>query len=384
MNTRFWMTAVWLFIGVTLLSGCVGRPQTKTIIIPDTEESQDANGPSGPFEVEKIYRIPLAAKGGLLGWFESDSLLANFSGPNGSESLQVIKPPYEELQQVLNTKAKQFVFNLSPDGQRVAALEEKAGQYELQLLSLTGGTDQKLITFDTSQLTTKWFTWSDNSRYLSFANFTSEPRTKGESEIRVYDTQNGTSVIYKIPIPKDQRAELYSSVHITDDGNNGFLLVQRLDETRLVIGKLKEGEFVAQYEHELAQNGQAAWLNNDQVAFLAHDGTLYTYDLRNEAVAVLLDNAFSFELSGDRQTIAYSKGDGTLLAGRVQGNNVLNARPIYQGVFPSQMSWSRDNRRLLIFGGRSLFRGTPAPSVGQSAETAVQETEWLPFIIEMK
>lgn len=383
MKLRLWISAVGLLISVALLPGCVGSPQTQTIIIPDTEESQNADGTSGPFEVQKIYRVPLAAKGGLLGWFGSDSLLVNFAGPNGSESLQEIKPPYEDMQQVLNTKDKQFVFDLSPDGRRITALEERGGQYELKLLSLTGETALQLMTLDTSQLTTKWFVWSDNSRYLSFANFASEPQSKWQSVVMVYDTQNRASKAYKIPILQGQRSELYSSVHVSDDGNHAFLLAQRMDETRLVVGILKDGEFVARFEHQLARNGQAAWLNDSQVAFLAHDGTLYTYDLRNEAVAVLLDNAFSFELSGDRQIIAYSKGDGTLLAGRMQGNNVLNARPIYQGVFPSQMSWSRDNRRLLIYGESSLIRGTQW-SIVPNTEPSAQESEWMPFIIELK
>jgi len=383
MKLRIWMIAVSLLIAVTLLPGCIGRPQTQTIIIPDAEESQHADEPTGPFKVEKIYRIPLAAKGGLLGWFGTDSLLGGYNGTNGSQILEEIKPPYEDLQKVRALGAKQYVFNLSPDGKRVAAIEEKGSHYELQLLSLTGEADLKLKTMDTSELTTKQFTWSDNSRYLAFTNYVSEPQVTGQSEIVVYNMQNRTSETYKIPILKDGQAELYNSVHISDDGNNAFLLVQRIDETRLVVGKLMNGEFVAQYEHELSGYGQAAWLNDNQVAFLSQDGTLYAYDLRNEAVAVLLDYALTFELSRDCHTIAYSKEDGTLLAGRVQGNNIINASPIYQGVLPYQMSWSEDNRKLLIFGGRSLI-GSQGPAAMPSTEFAVQESDRLPFIIELK
>ncbi|GIP48731.1 hypothetical protein J53TS2_23220 [Paenibacillus sp. J53TS2] len=377
-------TLVWLMICVMMLASCGGRPQTQTIIIPDTDESQNSGGQTGPFEVQKIYRIELATKGGLIGWSGADALLGYFSGPGGSQSLQEIKPPYDNLLQVLEVDPKQFVFDLSPDGQRITAIEENDGKYELKLLSLADGTEQKLSTFDPSQLTSKWFTWSDNSRYLSFASYTTQPESKGQSDIVVYDVQNGTQATYLVPIPEGSRAELYSSVHVADDGNSAFLLYQRMDETWIVVGTWKDGVFTAQYKHELIGDGQAAWMNDDQVAFLGRDGTLYTYDLRNEAVTVLLDSAFSFSLSGDHQYVAYSKGDGTLFAGKLQGNNVLNAKPIYQGILPSQMAWSPDNRRLLIFGGRSLLKGKPEPVEVQNPETSPQSAEWLPFIIEFK
>ncbi|MCK8486949.1 hypothetical protein M0651_07130 [Paenibacillus sp. MBLB2552] len=384
MKHRILRTLVWLMICVMMLSGCGGRPQTQTIIIPDTDEGQNSGGQTGPFEVQKIYRMKLAAKGGLIGWSGADTLLGYFGGAGGSQSLQEIKPPYDNLLQVLEVGYKQFVFDLSPDGQRITAMEENNGKFDLKLLSLADGKEQKISTFDPPQLNSKWFTWSDNSRYLSFASYTTQPASKGQSDIVVYDTQNGTQVNYLISIPEGSRAALYSSVHVADDGNSAFLLNQRMDEIWIIVGTLIDGEFTAQYEHELIGDGQAAWMNDDQVAFLGSDGTLYTYDLRNEAVTVLLDSAFSFKLSGDHQYVAYSKVDGTLFAGKLQGNNVLNAKPIYQGILPSEMAWSPDNRRLLIFGGRSLLKGKPEPVEVQNPETSIQSPEWLPFIIEFK
>ncbi|MGG6311703.1 WD40 repeat domain-containing protein [Paenibacillus macerans] len=367
-----------------LLSGCMRDQRTQTIIIPDTEEDREQSQTNGPFEVKTIFRLPgeVWRGGSVLGWYGPDKLLrlAQDSGVSG-QTLESLAAPFESGKKLYQLDKKTAIMGLSPDGRYAVSYGTGSdGPFSLKLISIADRSEKVVDKSTSREFLSKWFMWSDNSRYLSY--LTSDESMKSVT-VNVYDSDSGELRHYAMP--GGSKENFNAAVKFSDDGKTALIVNGYSDRSELTIGIWEGDKFSALYQHELAGGTLVAWINSDQAAFIGRDGALYTYDPRNDAVAVLLERADDFQLSPDRKFIAYTKDKDTIYAGKLQGNNILNPKSLYQGVIPWQMAWSPDNGKLLVQGQKSY---TILPSEQESKVTEIKPgpvgNDYMPFVIEFK
>lgn len=366
-----------------LLSGCMKDRRTQTIIIPDAEEDREQSQTNGLFEVKTIYRLPeeIWRDGSVLGWYGPDELLRLAQDRDSGQTMESLAAPFEAGMPRFALDKKAAILGLSPDGRyAVSSGAGSDGSFTLQLISLANQSEKVVDKTASSEFLSKWFMWSDNSRYLSYV--TSDDRMKSTT-VNVYDSESGELRHYTVP--GGIKENFNATVKFSDDGKTALIINGYSDRPELTIGTWKGDKFSALYQHELALGTSAAWINSDQAAFIGRDGTLYAYDPRNDAVAVLLERADTFQLSPDRKYIAYTKDQDTIYAGKLQGNNILNQKLLYQGVIPWQMAWSPDNGELLVQGQKSYAR-LPVKQEAREGEVVSGPVpfDYLPFVIEFK
>ncbi|CAI6084766.1 hypothetical protein [Cohnella sp. JJ-181] len=382
--------AAALAMALLLLSSCAGGARYETIVIPDSEENGASSAPDQPFQASRIYRLPDGDAGldRMLGWTGADTVAGLFAPPlRGNERdlqrLSGLGPPYERFEPLLGLDAELYVTGLSPDGRYLSLLAQAQEGISLQLAALPGGDKQTVALWQPGQaeLLSRNVAWSDNGRYVSYlvAPAPDEPAAVG-----MFDTAAGRASQY--PLAGLNTASAVAAVKLSDDGGSALIFSQG----RLQVGTKQGSEYVVRYEHA-AGSDQAAWLDDDRFVFLGTEGSLYEYDLRNGELAVLLRDVGIFQVSPDRRNIAYSQkdknGDYSILAGKLQGNNVLYVRSVYQGFIPAQMYWSPEQNRLLVDGHKVSERATqaqPAPAADPDRTVPEGAQDRRPFIIEFK
>ncbi|GGG67047.1 WD40 repeat domain-containing protein [Paenibacillus radicis (ex Gao et al. 2016)] len=362
MNIKHIRIGLCLGILLLILSGCMSRLRSETIIIPDTAEEVPEDRGGEAFEVRTIYRLPSMHEksGGEFRWSGPESLVRVYWGDKGNQTIERYAPPYEKPQKLLGLDFYTTdLTGMSPDGRYFAGFsyqpDTEDGQYSLSLVSLS---DVTVHVVDTVHIVARQgpraLAWSDNSRFLSYFSLSEQ----GETEINVYDTESQTKKSYTMP-DLNKTAYFYS-VKLSEDGSSALIVkAEKGKLTSFVLGRWKGSQFVSEYEHTLHDNFQVDWLDKDRIAFVGTDGTLFTYDRRNSGVSVLLDQVGSFELSKDRQYIAYTTEEATIDVAKLQGNNLLNKKSVYRGFVATQMAWSPDNGALFIQ-GRKPYDGVSA------------------------
>lgn len=367
------VNAVLLFC--LLLSGCAGSSGSETVVIPDTGEEQTAVQAGQPFQVGTIYPVTLSSgeRGELLGWSDAASLLGMFADAAGQDAEKLLRAasPYEKFAQQGSLHGDIGTTRLSPDGRYIASLLWGGNKVSIHVYSLSDGREQELVSLPGRTMGSKEIAWSNNGRYLSYCYYDA---AKGTFNIGVYDAETKTLAGY--PTEKGSIQDTVSSAKLTDDGTAALIVKNEAISSGLLVETKGAGAFSVQSEHA-ANSGQADWIDNDRLAFIGTDNTLYAYDLRTAETAVLLEQAGSFVLSPDQKVIAYTySGKDEIFAGKLQGNNVLYGKSVYKGIVPLQMAWSPDNGKLLVDGRKSYLS---APTQAAPAPEDIR-----PFIIEFQ
>jgi len=371
MKKRLRTNAVVAVALLLLLSGCMGGLKSETIVIPDSAEAASPDEGDEPFRVKTIYRLPSRNEKvmDLLYWGGADSAYRIYWNDKGRQSLARLTAPFEEESEIrLNGPDRDVPIHydsVSPDGRYAAGLRPGESGDELVLARLS---DRRLIDLpkpDSSRLYSKGFVWSDNGRYLSYFSY-----DVNGMHIVVYDAENGTSKKYALP--GLERVDYVYFVKPSDDGKSAILLSESDNQANLWLGEWKQGAFEAVYSHRVGGGLQAAWIDSDRIAFAGTDGTLFTYDRRNEELAVLAGQVGSFQVSPDKQFLAYSAEDNAVYVAKLKGNNLLQATSVYQGVVPGRMAWSPDSGRLLVQGWKPYDKRVPEPA-GQESQVLVSD-----------
>ncbi|WP_053374472.1 hypothetical protein [Paenibacillus sp. FJAT-27812] len=355
-----------------LLSGCMTKPRSETIIIPDFEENIASDPRNEAIAVKTIYRLPVheADKGNWLGWMGIDAVLGVYGGAGDrSKGFEKVDYPYNERTKLWDFDKTAAIDSLSPDGSYASFVQEGDEAASLSLVSIS---DRKQVMIE--QLAPHLHlnsstTWSSNSRYLSYVTQNTQD---AKVTINVYDAIEKSLKQYAIP--NWQRTDYITYVKIADDGLGALVVKTNEMQSDVLFGSLKDSEFATHYIHAISYDGSVDWLTNDQIAFVAPDGSLFAYDRRNGAASTLLKQVGSFQVSQDRRYIAYSQGD-MIYAGKLQGNNILYEKSIYQGLVPAQMAWSTDSSKLLIDGWKPY---------AQQSRPAVRPANNQPFVITFK
>lgn len=381
MSKRFLFLSRALLFLVIFLAGCSLGPRSETIVIPSNDETHTDDQRYRPFQVNTIYRLPdnFGKMDQLLGWSGTNSVVGLFRKASTTEgmirNLERITLPYDRPEMLKKVGVNTAFLKLSPDGKKITEMDMSAAGVSLKLLSLVDGKETEVARFHSGQqLFLQDVSWSGNSKYICYLVI--DPVRGGQASVGVYDPDAGTSKTYQIK-GLDRKMTL-TGVNLSDDGRNVLLTMFQMGQfgrsNSIVMGTINDSEITVQYEHQTGRE-QNVWLTNDRFVFLGTDGTLYDYDCRTNELAILLEKVSSFDFSRDRKYIAYSLHDkDTILAGKIQGKNVLYEELVYSGVIPSKIFWSPDNNSLLIH-GRKLY----SPVQGASVETNIVEEQ--PFII---
>ncbi|MCR8631787.1 hypothetical protein [Paenibacillus radicis (ex Xue et al. 2023)] len=362
-----------------VLSGCSGELKTKTIIIPDSEESNPIQTVNEDFVVNKIYKLMEedTSNGDILGWADKEQVLGVFGRKDKERSLERIDYSYNSRQKLINIAANTEVENVSPNGVylvKTAANED--GQRKLLLHNLTDNKEDVITEIVKTNIRTNPVTWSNNSRFVASLQW---DRNKAETKLIIYDVISRSA--NELLFPNRNERDMIYNVKVSDDGKSVLLMKFADGQTYVVYGKLVGSEMANQYEQPVNSEGSFDFINDDQIMFVGQKGTLYLYDIRNANTTILLDQIGSFGLSSDRKYIAFSKGRESIYVAKLQGNTVVNEIEIYKGMIPFQMNWSKDNKKILIYGWRSY--GPLPVAVPRPALTTTPERNG-PFIIEFK
>lgn len=351
---------VLLLMVAALLTGCLPQARHETIIIPDSEEHIPAGDKNERFEVKTIYRImdKNTDFGTPLGWIDRSALLGLFGEQTLSPSLDRVDYPYESHLKLQNADVSAYPLTLSPSGQTVAFLAQMDdGTYGMKLVSLADQQETLVGRIPNDQIRSIQFGWSNNGRYLIYIF---RDGANGAVQIHVYDTTGKSMKGYTAAgwKPKDT----IISVHIADDAQSAAIVKETDRLSNVLFGTWNGNEFTAQYEHPVSRNSTVEWIHNDQIAFIGAEDTLYAYDRRNSALSILVEQTDLFRLSPDRKSIAYLQGKDTVYTASLYGNNVLNKTQIFKGIFPSKMSFSPDNGKLLLTGWKTYAQEQTRPS----------------------
>jgi len=356
-----------------LLVGCAGGLRSETIIIADEEPTVDQGDKS--LEVKTIYRLPmLNEKGiGMVGWGRDDILLQLFWNGEGEQALASFEAPYEKPTLLPNLSKESIANSISPDGRYTVGYRRSDGASEVILTSLADRKEKTIDSFQSVRVGLLNFSWSDNGRYVSYIVQGSET-----VEIRVNDIESGSTLNWTLPESKPYG--YFISARISDDGSGAAITKEENGQTSFLLGSRSGGEFVAEYEHTIESDTQAAWIDPYRFAFVGTDGTLFAYDRRNAELAVLAERVGSFQISSDREYIAYAKGEA-VYAAQLKGNNLFNPTVVYQGIVPAHLAWSPHRDKLLLQGRKPYEKSAAMPAA--PAEIIVSDVSQS-FVIEFQ
>ncbi|WP_217596698.1 hypothetical protein [Cohnella sp. GbtcB17] len=357
-----------------LQAGCASRLRSETVVIPDAAATAAAtDGADSTFEVQSIFKVSFGEQsaGYPLGW-AADGRLIGYAN-DAEHGFVALSAPYRDT--VALSDPYIMPLGLSPDGRRLLGMakaeDAKGDAYTLKLLASDDGREVAAIPYEALKWRKYPFTWSDNSRYVAYG-----VRDRGASadRIEIYDAQTGGTASYAWTGDTSSSATIVT-VKLSNDKAKALIVYQ--DDEKSQAGQLSESRsyvmlaervgsaFESRYVHPLADAGSADWVNDSQIVFAGADDTLFGYDVRNGALTVLAEGTGLFCLSADKQTIAFSRSDDTVVAGRLQGNNVLNEAVVYQGLVPVLLAWSPGSDMLLLEGTKPPYtkeRPLPVPA----------------------
>jgi hypothetical protein len=350
----------------------MGRLQSETIIIPDTETENASVPANAPFEVKKIYRLPTLDSNNTEGyvWSGKQSLIATIWDKGLAQTVGRVDYPYDELTMLQSPTTDILTDGFSPDGRYIAGFARSKSGYQLKLFTLSDGHETVIETISSARQASKSLVWSENSQYFSYFAWDVD---SGQPSVAVYDKDKSGGKLYSVPYGKEKVNYIFAN--LSDDGNSSILVKETYQGWGFLLGEWNGSEFESEYEHSLSADAQVAWINNDQIAFISSDGTLFLYDRRNDLISVLREQVVGFRLSADRQYLAFSTNENKIYVSKLQGNNLLNEKMVFQGVVSASLSWSPDNGKLLVQGRK------PYLTAAEAAPAVVVNS---PFIIEFQ
>lgn len=366
-----------LLMAAALATGCSDSFSSKTIVIPGEEERAASPGKLGDaFEAGAIYK--LSAKGveygDWLGWLDDDSLLAAFRGRDGMIRLSSADYRYDTRRTLSAPESKIGPESLSPDGRRVAweAWEDDGVKLLLRDVATDGteGGRAAPIVDEKAGDRLGGLSWSGDGRYLAYAK--KKPAAGREKPvIVVYDADRAVANEYEIA---DWSGEEIGDVRVSDDGTAAAAFFSSDGYAGVKIGELAGGAFREWDEFASDGDGLGEFASGRRFVFATGKGSLVLYDPAHASTVALAERVAGFRLSPDRELIAYSDyGEEALIVAKLQGNNLLGARPIYRGLLSPGLLWSPDGRKLLVNGGKATV---PMPSSPAESDS--------PFVIELK
>lgn len=374
MSKRLAVLFIAIVVVIAILPGCLRTPRSETIIIPDSEEDIMNDSRDEAIEVKTIYRLPNQEEDTRiwLGWMDKDAILGVYGVTNGqTKGVERSNYPYENAMKLWDFDENTVIDSLSPDGRYAAAIQVGGKENVISLLTLSDQKQIKIEQLTDSQLKSRRVMWSNNSRYLTYVTQSTQ---NAQVMLNVFDIEKKSINHYSFEDWK--RTDIILFAKVSDDGLGIIIVKDKDGQSQMLLGSLHGSEINGQYEQLLSDDGLVDWLTNDQIAFVDTEGSFVTYDRRNGAFSNLLEQIGSFQISHDRKYIAYSQGD-TVYAGKLQGNNILNEKSIYQGLVPAQLAWSPDNSKLLINGWKPYEMMNP-----RQAAPRVLNSQ--PFVIEFK
>lgn len=374
MIKRIFMFLVACMFVSSLLSGCAGGLKSKTVIISDADEStEDSSMSNEDFEINKIYQLSnnRDSRRVILGWFDNKHVLRLLGGRE--TSLELVDYRNSSRQKLKHFKEYLGENTLSPDGLYMVSVYRADGKLQVTLFNLHN--DDKTVIGDSARKQTvmSGFMWSNNSRYVSYVK--REVR-KQKTRIVVYDVK--LHRLHTFDLTQRHKRNTFSYVKVSNNGKRALLVKQEADQSYVVYGKFEEDEFTNQYEFPISSAERVDYINEDRILFISQNGSLTIFDRRNASSTILLKHIGIFQLSRDRESIAYLQERDSIFAANLQGNRIMNKTLIYKGMYPFQMKWSPDGKKILIYGRERYSRETrisPSPVPG---------TDQGPFIIEFK
>lgn len=388
------------------LSGCAGGPRTELVVIPDAGESPAAGAVGQPFQVKTIYRMPVSESSAMqpLGWSAPDTVVALTANLQSRDKLIYrvlsLTPPYTDPASLFSVDTGMRPESLSPDGRYLSGTSPNEDGVAVKLRSVPDGEERTIaeLVAGEAKMVSEAGAWSANGRYLAYLLVGSAPqqsrlqpradagnaRSEAASDeiqeavrsvrVLVCDALNGTAAQY----PLNGLDRLASGMTVRPSDDAGALLIVSGSAVRMAErdGSGYEVKFSPPPAEDGRIDGAAAdWVDEDRFVYLDEDGTLFAYDRRVGETVILKDQIGRFRLSRDRKAIAYfASGQDSVHAGKLQGNNILQAQPVYQGIVPAFMDWSPDGSRLLIEGRK---RYVPSGQIVRPAPTT-EPAEQLP------
>lgn len=389
-----WTFRLLLFLVLVsiLLSGCTGELPSKTVIIPDTEESSEPNKVNEDFAVNKIYKLFETGdiNVDIFGWIDKSQVLGS-NGYGKDRSFERMDYKFNSRRELSKLGDMVNGIQLSPDGTHIAyfvygnGTHTKKKAIRLMLLDLASNKETVLRENVEGDLIYDTLKWSNNNQYVSFGLWGvqgGEQQSKNGTDVKeaslfVYDINRKSANTYSIPGWTTK--ETGFGVKISDDGASALIVKYVDKEFNLVYGKIMNGKFISQYEHPISSYYNVKlldYINDDQILFVSSGGSLSLFNRRNATTITLLEHIDAFELSKDRKYIAYSKNQEEIYVAKLKGNNVTNEKSIYKGLYAYNMQWSPDDKKLLLAGKKSFV-------IEKDNRESIPPDN-LPFIIEFK
>lgn len=354
-----------------LLGACGGSPRTETFILPD-DGLGNGNMQSPPFRVDTMYRLPEAFERAdqWLGWSKEGDLVAlfDYEAPSGRTVIRHLSYPYRQTGNTELVTSQYSRVGLTGDGAQLYAVAAGISKTLLTLYSLNGGEEDAIvqIAIEPGQFL-QAAAWSDNGSYLGL--LLASASGNDTAAVVMYETVAGSFQTY--PVRGLPERDTLLNLSVSDNGIGVLLSTLRPGgpgKYNVLLGTVNGNEIRLDYTHPASME-QHTWIGPEQAVFVGTDGSLYLYDRRNGELFLLLEKVSGFALSRDKKKIAYSHYDQDMIyAGSIQGRNVLHNEPVYHGLVPVQMDWSRDNKRLFI-------RGHKFFSASQTAGTDWEDTQ---------
>ena len=199
MNKRIFRLILVIVAMSCLLCACTSELKPKTVIIPDSKESNEPDKVSEEFAVNKIYTLADSgvANGDILGWIDQKQLLgAYFMDLNRSfERVDYKFNAHQKIKAVENTKQSS---RLSPDGRYIAYFANDRPSSKLMLLDLTNNQETVIKAKVPAPYLIDPLKWSNNSRYVAYGMGSGRANDQLGS-LMVYDILHKSTVEYQVP-----------------------------------------------------------------------------------------------------------------------------------------------------------------------------------------
>jgi hypothetical protein len=394
----FPLAAIFVLLSI-LLSGCTGKLQSKTVIMPDTEESSEPDKVNEDFVVNKIYKLSETGDMNvdILGWIDKNQVLGSF-GSDKDRSFERVDYKFNSRRELSKVGGRVTGARLSPDGAHIAYFVNEDGTIKtketikLMLFDLASNQETVLEENVEGHIEFDPLTWSNNSQNVSYGIWGTDggrPKSKDgtvvkEASISIYNINRKSTNTFQIPGWTIK--EMGFGVKISDDGASALIVKYMDEEYNLVYEKIVDGQFISQYKHPIGygyNNGNGNgyirafdYITDHQIVFVGLGGSLSLFNRRNATTITLLEHIDTFQLSKDHKYIAYSKDREEIYVAKLQGNNVINEKSIYKGLIALNMQWSPDDKKLLLAGMKSF--------VDDKANSENISKDNLPYIIEFK
>ncbi|MCY6372116.1 hypothetical protein [Clostridium ganghwense] len=355
-----------------VFSGCIKSTKSKTIVIDDIEDNKEKSLESSTDEtldINKIYKHEAykfvdneAIRECLFAWYDNENIIGRVTRDKGDsydESIESINYKYNFSRKIMDIeKYKNYIPKVSPDGTKIAYQMRDGINLNIFIKDLK--TNEEKCIYEIESLGYERYTlWSNNSKYISF--FKNDTPQNGQSII-IYDVE--TKKMREIVLEGWKDAYGYSTVKVSDDAKNAAVIVHdknykkdiRADlclyNVELIKNKIKDKERV---NIDYMSMSDVEFINKNKFVYIkGYKQAICIYDDNTRKTEEVMKNVDRFKISHDGKYIVYSKHSNqhgkNIYLGKISENKILNEKILYTGISPNTLSWSKDNRKILISG----------------------------------